>query len=336
MARSRMLSVVLVGLVAVLALAGAVVASGRMRDLRHAVEHRAAVIHPRLAVQGTERPALAAGATDGGRVIVLLKKKNADISLARGLGQRRAVDGAQQAPIVANIKRFGGSRVRQLTLVNGVAATVSAAEALRLSKLSSVAQVVPDETVTETVPVPQTTSNVAAPAQQVCPSDPGQPLVEPEALQSMNDVGPGPDEADTIADGSGVTVAIDGMNELAGNPNFTRPDGTHVVADAPDYNPGDIPNDPALDEWFGDASSVAAQGTVTYDYSSELPFSGLPKGCTFVIKGDATGATLVDLSVVDPPASVTTRGGIKTVTVSQSESSIIAGMENAITTSTRT
>ena len=51
-----------------------------------------------------------------------------------------------------------------------------------------------------------------------------------------------------------------------------------------------------------------------------------------MLKGDATGASLVDLSVVDPPASITDQGGIKTVTVSQSESSIIAGMENAITT----
>ena len=50
-----------------------------------------------------------------------------------------------------------------------------------------------------------------------------------------------------------------------------------MVEDTPDYNPADIPNDPDLDEWFGDASSVAAQGTVTYDYSSELPFLGLPK-----------------------------------------------------------
>ena len=327
-----MVSVVLVGLVVVLALAGAVVASGRTRDLRRAVEHRAKVVHPRLAVRGAERPALAAGAAHGGRVIVLLKKKNADISLARGLAQRRAVDSVQQAPIVANIKRFGGSRIRKLTLVNGVAATVSATEAKRLSKLSSVAQVVPDTTLTETVPIPKTvsTSDVAAPAQQVCPSDPGQPLVEPEALQNMNFESPGPDEADTIADGTGVTVAIEGMNELAGNPNFTRPNGQHVVEDAPDYNPGDIPNDGNLDEWFGDASSVAAQGTVTYDYSSELPFSGLPKGCTFVIKGDAPGSTLVDLSLVDPSAEISELDGIKVATVSQSESSVIAGMENAL------
>ena len=76
--------------------------------------------------------------------------------------------------------------------------------------------------------------------------------------------------------GPGVVVAIEGMNELAGQPDFQRPDGTHVVEDAPDYNPADIPNDPDLDEWFGDASSVAAQGTVTYHYSSELPFSNFP------------------------------------------------------------
>jgi hypothetical protein len=327
-----MVSVVLVGLVVVLALAGAVVASGRTRDLRRAVEHRAKVAHPALAVRGAERPALAAGAAHGGRVIVLLKKKNADISLARGLGRRHAVDSVQQAPIVANMKRFGGSRIRKLTLINAVAGTVSAKEAQRLSKLSSVAQVVPDQTLTETVPIPKTTSNVATPQQQLCPSDPGQPLVEPEALQSMNDEGPGPDEADTIADGTGVTVAIEGMNELAGNPNFTRPNGQHVVEDAPDYNPADIPNDGNLDEWFGDASSVAAQGTVTYDYSSELPFSGLPKGCTFVIKGDATGATLVDLSLVDPAAELSDQDGQRVATISQSESSVIAGMENAITT----
>lgn len=46
---------------------------------------------------------------------------------------------------------------------------------------------------------------------------------------------------------------------MAGNPNFTRPDGSHVVPDAPDYTA-----DHANDESYGDASSVAAQGTVVY------------------------------------------------------------------------
>ena len=93
----------------------------------------------------------------------------------------------------------------------------------------------------------------------------------------------------------------------------------------------ELPNYPALDEWFGDASSVAAQGSVTYQYSSELPFSNLPPGCTFVLKGDAPGATLVDLSLVDPAATVSNVGGIQVASVSRCTSSIIAGMENAIT-----
>jgi Subtilase family len=328
--RLRVVSVVVVGVLAVVA---AAVASGRVLRVLRAAEHPAAVAHPRFVRGAAERSALAPGAAAGGRVIVVLKQKNSHVSLAHGLASRRAVDAAQQAPIVASIRQSGGSHIRGLTLVNAVAAQVSAKEARHLATLSDASQVIPDQQVTETVPLTATTNNVERPRQQqqVCPASPNHPLVEPEALEDMHFEGPGPDEADTIADGTGVVVAIDGMNELAGNPNFTRPNGQHVVEDAPDYNPADIPNDGSLDEWFGDASSVAAQGTVVYDYSKELPFSSLPTGCTFVIKGDAPGATLADLSLVDPSATITTENGIQMVTTTQSTSSIVAGMENAIT-----
>ena len=313
----RMVWVALAGVLAVIAIVGVVAANGRAS---HVV--RAAA------------PALKASAARGGRVIVVLKQANRSVSLAHGLARRRAVDSAQQAPIVSNIKRSGGSKVRGLTLVNAVAADVSAKEAHTLANMSNVSEVVPDQQVTETVPLTPAATNVApaataAPAPGACPASPNKPLVEPEALQTMHFEGPGSQEAEKIADGSGVVVAIDGMNELAGNPNFTRPNGTHVVEDAPDYNPADIPNDPSLDEWFGDASSVAAQGTVRYDYSSELPFSGLPTGCTFVLKGDAPGATLIDLSLVDPAAQIQTVDGVKEATISQSTSQIIAGIQNA-------
>ena len=192
------------------------------------------------------------------------------------------------------------------------------------------AEVVPDQQVTETVPLTAAGNQRGDRGRAgECPTNPSKPLVEPEALQTMHFEGTGSQEADKIADGSGVIVAIDGMNELAGNPNFTRADGSHVVIDAPDYNPADIPNDGSLDEWFGDASSVAAQGTVTYDYSAELPFSGLPNGCTFVIKGDAPGASLIDLSLVDPSVQITTDNGVQEATISQSTSQIIAGIQNA-------
>jgi hypothetical protein len=93
-----------------------------------------------------------------------------------------------------------------------------------------------------------------------------------------------------------VIIANDGMNQLAGNPNFTRANGTHVIIDAPNYkaNQGNA-------ESYGDASSMAAQGTVIYQYSEALPYSPVPPGCAFYIKGDAPGASLVDLTEIDTP-----------------------------------
>ncbi|MGH2895818.1 MAG: hypothetical protein ACRDPM_21465, partial [Solirubrobacteraceae bacterium] len=318
MRRLRMVSVVLVGVLAAVVIVGAVAANGHARHVRRAHEHPAKVTHAGSAVRG-------------GHVIVVLKQANRGARLPRSLARRAAIYSAQQAPIVSTIKRSGGNHIRQLKLVNAVAANVSAKEARHLATMGNVAQVIPDQQVTETVPLTPAATNVT-PGPGECTKNPNKPMLEPEALQTMHFAGRGTDEADRIADGAGVVVAIDGMNELAGNPNFTRPDGTHVVEDAPDYNPNDIPNDPALDEWFGDASSVAAQGTVTYQYSSELPFSNFPAGCTFVIKGDAPVATLADLSLVDPATTVSIQNGVRVATVSQSESSIIAGMDNAVTT----
>jgi subtilisin family serine protease len=64
---------------------------------------------------------------------------------------------------------------------------------------------------------------------------------------------------------------------------------------------------------------------VVYDYSKELPFSGLPSGCTFVIKGDAPGASLIDASLVDTP---TDADGF----MHQTESQVIQGIDNAVIT----
>src|ERR1700729_3031299 len=328
MRRLRMLSVVLVAVLAVAAVVGAVAANGRARHVARAREHPATVANARIPRGRLAH--LAAGAANGGHVIVLLKKTNTNISVAHGFAKRRAADLSQQAPIVSNIKHAGGNKVKQLSIINAVAANVSASEAQHLAAMGNVAQVIPDETLSQTVPLTETASSVT-PGAGECPTNPNKPLVEPEALQTMHFEGPGKDEGDKIADGAGVVVAIDGMNELAGNPNFTRPHGTHVVEDAPDYNPADIPNDPSLDEGVGDASSVAAQGTVTYQYSSELPFSNLPPGCTFVIKGDAPGATLVDLAQVDPAATIIDQDGQRMASVTQSESSIAAGIDNAVT-----
>jgi hypothetical protein len=336
MRRLKMVPLLLVGVLAVVAAVGSVVASGSTRRVRKALVHPAAVSHPRGVTRGGVRPVLAAGAAHGGRVIIEMKQTDKGISVGHGLARRAAVEARQQRPVIASLHRFGGTHVRSLKLVNAVAAKVSAAEARRLAARPDVAQVVPDATITESVPITPTATNVAQsitpPSQQQCTTDPNQPMIEPEAIADSHFRGDGPDEADTIADGTGVTVAIEGMNELAGQPDFQRADGSHVVEDAPDYNPNDIPNDGNLDEWFGDASSVAAQGLVTYQYSAELPFSSVPAGCTFVIEGDAPGSTLVDLDEVDPAVELSqSGGGVQTATVSQPESQIVAGIQNAVT-----
>jgi len=225
-----------------------------------------------------------AGAASGGQVIVVLKDQHSNLNLRTQAQQRAAAAHADQAPVVASMKANGGTGVTQLVAPNAVAAQVSAAEVSQLRTNPAVAEIVPD------VQLDNLTAGTPAVADpRVCPANPAKPFVEPEALADIH-------AADTIATGKGVIVANEGANELAGNPNFQRPDGSHVVIDAPDYTV-----DNGNDETYGDVSSIGAQGTVVYDYSKELPFSGLPAGCTFVIKGDAPGASVVDLSQIDTP-----------------------------------
>ena len=241
----------------------------------------------------SEAPAFA-GAASGGQVIVVLKNQHSDLNLRTQAQQRTAAAHADQAPIVASMKAAGGTGLSQLTAPNAVAAQLSASEVSQLRTNPAVAEIVPDVQLTNLAagtPVP--------PDPRLCPPNPAKPFVEPEALADIHasDGNPNaPGEANTIATGQGVIVANQGANELAGNPDFQRPDGSHVVIDAPDYTA-----DNGNDETYGDVSSIGAQGTVVYDYSKELPFSGLPAGCTFVIKGDAPGASVVDLSQIDTP-----------------------------------
>ena len=93
--------------------------------------------------------------------------------------------------------------------------------------------------------------------------------------------------------GTGVKVATfaDGID--VNNPDLIRPDGSHVIADYEDFS-GEGPNAPSgAAESFGDASSVAAQGRVTYDISQFMnPAHPLPAGCNIKVRGIAPGATL--------------------------------------------
>jgi hypothetical protein len=254
------------------------------------------------------------GAASGGAVIVVLKAQAPSLNLRTQASQRRAAAQSSQAPVTSDITAHGGTGVQSLVAPDAVAARVPAAEVSRLRSNPAVAEIVPDtplptqqgQDLTGATAVGAATakSATAQPGQSKTscpfnPAGPSKPLPEPEAdtdIHASNGDPNAPGMANSIATGAGVIVANMGMNQLAGNPNFQRPDGSHVVIDAPDYTA-----DHSNDEDYGDASSIAAQGTVVYQYAQALPFSDVPAGCSFVIKGDAPGASLVDLSQVDTP-----------------------------------
>jgi hypothetical protein len=264
------------------------------------------------------------GAAAGGAVIVVLKDQHAGLKLRRQGAARVTATHADQKAIVSSIEASGGTHVTRLVSVSAVAATISAAEVSKLRRDPAVKEIVPNSAVPVQVSAPVPQAKHSAPlSRRLCPANPAHPLLEPEALGVIHyDTGRASDprQGDTIANGAGVLVAIDGMNQLAGNPDLIRADGSHVVIDSP--TPG---ADASNDEAYGDASSVGGQGTVVYDYSKELPFSGLPAGCTFVLKGDAPGASLIDASLVDTP---TDPDGF----MQQTESQIVQGIDNAVIT----
>jgi hypothetical protein len=237
----------------------------------------------------------------------------------------RAGDRASQASVVSSIRASHGTVLLRLTAPDSVAATLPAAGVSRLRSDPAVARIIPDPKVrvAQAVPAPgpavrQVAASHTWSDSQSCPfnPDPSRPLQEPEADTDIraSDGSPGaPGMGNSIATGTGVVVANEGMDELAGNPNFTRADGSHVVLDAPDYTADD-----SNDEFYGDASSIAAQGTVDYQYSGALPNAGIPAGCAFYIKGDAPGASLLDLSDTPYDPSV------------QTLAQVVSGIDNAV------
>jgi Subtilase family len=237
---------------------------------------------------------------------------------------RQAAATSMQAPLVSQLKQVRATHITSLSLLNAVAATMPASEASALSHAPGVKEVVPDGTIiigdatpaTKTAPASQVGKQAipqaAADGQQECTTSSGQPLVEPEALTSIH-----AGQASAIATGQGVVVGNVDADTLAGNPNMIRPDGTHVIIDAP--NPTE---NVFSDEFNGDVSTIGAQGTVTYTYASQLPFSTVPANCSFTIVGDATGASILTTGFF----SDTNSSG----QVVAPESQVIAGLQQAV------
>ncbi len=245
---------------------------------------------------------------------------------------REATAASMQAPLVAQLKQVRATHITTLSLLNAVAATMPAAEAQALSHTPGVKAVVPDGTIiigdatstTKTVAGSRVRKSTiparAADGQQLCNSNPSKPLVEPEALTSIHDASQNPNdpfEASKIATGKGVIIGNVDADSLAGNPNMIRPNGQHVIIDAPNEN-----ENVYSDEFNGDVSTMAAQGTVTYTYASQLPYSNISANCTFRIVGDATGASLITTGYFTDTNS---HGQIVAP-----ESQVIAGLQSAV------
>ncbi|WP_370146014.1 S8 family serine peptidase [Streptacidiphilus sp. EB129] len=260
-------------------------------------------------------------------VIVLLRDQIPSAPATAGhLAARRQQTAAAQAPLIAEVKRNGGTDIKSFVVGNAFSAKVSPALRAALAADPAVASVVLDETVSVTPPTPPADSTAAArgknsagtaprsaqssraanaavpPAEQnatntVCPSDPAKPLLEPEALYSTHTASsPGSPGAGQLADGTGVKVAYiaDGLD--VNNPDFVRANGTHAIVDHQDFSGDGWDTPSGAAEAFGDASAMIAQGRQVYDVSKFVNASrGLPAGCNIRIQGIAPGASLVAL-----------------------------------------
>lgn len=255
--------------------------------------------------QAAGASASAAGSRAAKVIVILRDQLRSTPAKRAGMTARTARAGAAQHAVLARLAGAAPTHVRHFALANAFAATVTAGQAAALQRDPSVAEVVPDVS----IPMPQ--ADVASAGGhgargravqpndqfQVCPSDPADPLVEPEALQTIHALtDDGSPSAQELSTGAGVTVAYiaDGIDP--DNPDFIRPDSSHAIIDYQDFS-GDGPDAPTGGgEAFGDASAIAAQGTVTYDLSqfvnSNYP---LPAGCNIRIVGVAPDANIVAL-----------------------------------------
>jgi hypothetical protein len=179
-----------------------------------------------LAVLGLTGPASGAPvasvdgvSANGGAVIIVLKNQHDTGQFAALNASREGVVHVEQNGVLAAVHAQGGTNVRQLVSVNAIAANLSPGAVAALRANPAVAEIQPDARVS-ILGVPQEAAGAKAISPKICPTDPAKPMLEPEALTVTHT-----DQAWATATGKGVTVAIDGMNDLAGNPNLIRQDG---------------------------------------------------------------------------------------------------------------
>jgi subtilisin family serine protease len=292
-------AVLLVGVVAAGAVAVAVAASAR---------HHRVFRGTRSTLSAAQIRRLSAGAKK--RTIILFKNQLANLPARRGTIRARAsAASASQAGVRAELARVHATHVHSFQIINAISATISTAEAQRLQANPAIRAVVPDvfrrfsslgsgpgPALPAMAGIKSPRAATTAGPQQICPPDPSQPIIEPEAREVMN-----VDAAEQIVDGTGIKVGIvaDGIDP--NNPDLIRANGQHVIFDYEDFSGfgNDAPTDGR--ESFLDAGTIASQANQTYDLSGFVnPAHPLPLGCNIKIKGIAPGASLAVLNLAGP------------------------------------
>ncbi len=236
--------------------------------------------------------------------IILFKNQlSSTPATANAANARIAAANTAQAGVMSELSQVHATHVTSYHIIDAVAATISSAEATRLAANPAVSAVVPDtmrtfaslgNAATSAIPTAAASGHSTADAtQQICPSNPAQPLIEPEARQVMN-----ANAADQIVDGTGVKVGIiaDGIDP--NNPDLIRANGQHVIFDYEDFSGFGVGAPTDGRESFLDAGTIASQGNETYDLSGFVnPAHPLPPGCNIKIEGLAPGASLAVLNV---------------------------------------
>jgi hypothetical protein len=239
------------------------------------------------------------------KVIVVLRNQLTGLPDTPANSARRGTEvAALQKGVVADLAATGSRNIKSISLVNAIAATVSAGEAKRLATNPAVARVIADLPIPVASSAPFKPTTSAAPAAGIkplpgaCPTGKKAVQLNPEAIETIHAAtqsGKG-DSAQALGyTGAGVKVAwiADGLD--VNNPDFIRANGKHVFVDYQDFS-GTGTNAPTDGgEAFLDASSIAAQGREVYNVAG-YGF-GLSVPCRIRILGVAPGASLVGLNV---------------------------------------
>src|SRR6185437_8616127 len=151
--------------------------------------------------------------------------------------RRAAAARASQVGVLADLKATHAVGVKSISLVNAVAATVSAGEAKRLAADPAVAEVTPDRPIPLAPSAPLVKPAKAAaglkPLPNACPTKNAVQL-DPEAIEAIHAAtqsGKGPSAQALGYTGAGVKVAYIADGADPNNPDFIRANGKKVFVD---------------------------------------------------------------------------------------------------------